>query len=169
MSEAFAIRRAQAADAEALGRIYVEAWRETYAGTLPDKVLIGMSARRQATRWGRHIAKLRADEIILIALLDGQPVGFGSAGLSRAGGGEGEIYTLYVDPNYQGRGVGRLLMDALLEALKDKGCESAMLWVVAANPSRFFYEAMGGRRVAEKTERMWGIDLEQYAYRWAPL
>lgn len=169
MTDTFSIRRARPADAEALGRIYVEAWRDTYAGMLPDKVLVGMSARRQATRWGRHISRLKTDEIILVAHIDGEPVGFGSAGLSRSGGTEGEIFTLYVDPNFQGRGVGRLLMDALLEALKDKGCESAMLWVVAANPSRFFYEAVGGKRVAEKTERMWGIDLEQYAYRWAPL
>ena len=42
-----AIRRAQAGDAEAIARIHVETWRATYAGLLPDRYLVGMSAQGQ--------------------------------------------------------------------------------------------------------------------------
>jgi hypothetical protein len=44
-----------------------------------------------------------------------------------------------------------------------------MLWVLAQNPSRFFYEAMGSKRNIERTERLWGMDVPQIGYRWGDL
>ena len=39
-----------------------------------------------------------------------------------------------------------------------------MLWVLSGNPSRFFCEAAGGVRTAERTERLWGTDLKEISY-----
>ena len=36
------IRPAEKDDIQAIADVYVETWRSTYAGTLPDKVLINM-------------------------------------------------------------------------------------------------------------------------------
>ncbi len=47
------IRRADADDAAAIARVYVETWRSAYPGMLPDRVLIGMSVARQQAAW-RH-------------------------------------------------------------------------------------------------------------------
>jgi hypothetical protein len=41
--------------------------------------------------------------------------------------------------------------------------------VLADNPARFFYEAMGGRRIRERDERLWGVDLHEAAYGWRDL
>jgi hypothetical protein len=41
--------------------------------------------------------------------------------------------------------------------------------VLADNPARFFYERMGGQRVAERTESFAGQDLAQFAYAWPDL
>jgi hypothetical protein len=41
--------------------------------------------------------------------------------------------------------------------------------VLAQNPSRFFYEAMGGRRVGERMESLWGLELPEIAYGWPDL
>src|SRR6185437_16766733 len=41
------IRQARLQDARAIGRIEVETWRASYAGMLPDRVLLGMSEQRQ--------------------------------------------------------------------------------------------------------------------------
>jgi hypothetical protein len=46
---------------------------------------------------------------------------------------------------------------------------SAVIWVLAANPSRFFYETMGGKRVGEREEDMWGVKLREIAYGWLDL
>ncbi len=39
----------------------------------------------------------------------------------------------------------------------------------ADNPARFFYEAMGGARSAEREEKIWGELLPEFAYGWATL
>ena len=41
------VRPARLEDARAIARIEVETWRSTYAGMLPDRVLLNMSERRQ--------------------------------------------------------------------------------------------------------------------------
>ncbi len=81
----------------------------------------------------------------------------------------GEVFTLYVLPEFQDRGIGRQLLAASFSALSERGCERAFLWVISNNPSQFFYERVGGRRIANRTERLWGADLDQTAYGWGDL
>jgi L-amino acid N-acyltransferase YncA len=164
------IRKARISDAPAIGRVYVKTWRSTYAGVVPDRVLVGMSEVSQAANWHRQIARDKGG-IVMVAEADRERiVGVGSAGPARGAGEEvGEVYTLYVDPDWHGRDVGRSLLAALLRALADEGRASAIVWVLAANPSRFFYEAVGGRRTVERVEKLWGTELPEIGYRWDDL
>ena len=41
-----------------------------------------------------------------------------------------------------------------------------LLWVLASNPARQFYEAMGGRVVGVKSERFGDTILKEIAYGW---
>jgi ribosomal protein S18 acetylase RimI-like enzyme len=167
----FAVRAGIPEDAEKIAAVFVETWRATYPGILPDRVLIKMSDEAQAFYWSRLLAARRAREFVRVAVnARNALLGFGSAGPGRAGTrNEGEIYTLYVRPDFQNRGIGRALICALLRGLRERGCYQAMLWVLAQNPSRFFYEAMGGKRNIERTERLWGVDVPQIGYRWGDL
>ena len=56
-----------------------------------------------------------------------------------------------------------------LALARDRRYGAALVWVLAANPARFFYETLGGRRVAEQQERLWGTQLPEYAYHWPDL
>jgi hypothetical protein len=49
------------------------------------------------------------------------------------------------------------------------GCRSVMLWVLEANPTRWFYLRLGGRPVARETIRFAGQTLEQIAFAWDPI
>lgn len=164
------VRLAREADAARIADIYVETWRSTYAGTVPDRVLVNMSAERQTGFWMRAIQQ--GTEIVCIADdPDAGVVAVASAGPNRARTGTyaGEVYTLYVHPDHQNRGIGeRLLMNVFVE-LQAQHLTSAIIWVLAANPSRFFYEAMGGKRVGEREEKMWGTKLREIAYGWPDL
>lgn len=165
------VRKAHSADADAIARIYVESWRDTYAGLVPDHVLLGMSQRRQAADWRAAIVHRRRAQRVVVAEGPTGLLGFGSCGPAR--GTElpyrGEIYTLYVDPDHRGEGVGRALLGALFGALLRDGIGSALVWVLAENPARFFYEALGGRFIAVRDERLWGTVLSQRAYGWDDL
>ena len=54
------------------------------------------------------------------------------------------IGSLYVDPEFQRKGIGQNLMSAVLEAAKNHGFKEATLHVLVANiQAREFYESLG--------------------------
>lgn len=163
------VRIAEPEDAQGLAGVYVETWRTTYAGMVPDKVLLEMSEGTQAVRWARSIA--RGDELVMLAEDAAKGiVGMSSGGRARGEHGcKAEIFTLYVLPDEQGRGVGRALLAGMFAAFLEQSLDSAIIWVLAANPARFFYETTGGKRSAEREERLWGTDLPEIAYIWRDL
>lgn len=163
------IRNANRKDAPEIARVYVDSWRESYAGLIPDWVLLGMSYRRLTRAWERAIRTAGRDEAILVAEdPDTGIVGLGSCGPSRDRGlsYSGEVYTLYVHPNHVGQGVGSQLLDALFAHLEKSGTPSAIIWALAQNPSRHFYRAQGGGIVATRQGRQWGISINEIAYGW---
>jgi len=165
----FVVREAESADAEAIARVHVETWRAAYAGLVPDHYLIGMSVQGQSFQWKRLLRRPAERHLTLVAEVPGKGVvGFGSAGKarSRPPPAPGEIYTLYVATDWQGQGIGRALLRGLLGRLGGQGHGEAYLWVLAENPSRFFYERLGGQRVAQQVETFAGSELLEYAYRW---
>ncbi len=164
------IRKAGITDASKVAEIYVETWRDAYPGMLPDRVLIGMSRERQLRAW-RHSICDPSQSVLLAEEASGLAIGFGSCGATRHRSLplSGEIYTLYVSPDYQRRGAGSILLTALLRELRRQGHRSAVVWALADNPSRFFYEAMGALPVAESAETLWGKRLRQRGYGWRNL
>jgi len=166
-----AVRAARQDDAEAVARVYVDAWQDTYPGILPTELLRGMSVKTQAARWRAAIAG-HGRERVLVAEAQGHGViGMTSLGAAqdRALGYDGEIYTLYVTPNFFGYGIGKLLLRAGFGALRASGFSSCVIWAHARNPARFFYEAMGGRLVAERARRMGGSAVPEAAFGWKKL
>jgi GNAT superfamily N-acetyltransferase len=174
------IRRARPADAIAIGSVHVAAWRSTYPGILPDEFLARLSVPRQAAYYD---AAIRSSTGVFVAAASGTDVppgsgsrivGFATAGRARGGEfirrlAEGEVETLYVLDDWRDRGVGRRLMRAAAEHLAEAGCRSCFLWVLRDNPSRWFYQRLGGRPVAESTIAFAGTRVPQTAFVWDPI
>lgn len=172
------IRRATAKDATEIGRVYVETWQSSYAGLLPDEMLARMSDVRQSAWWSRAIADPREGRGIFVAEDEEMGVvGFGSCGPVREipeglDGTEarvGEVYTLYVEPDFQNQGLGRRLLDAMFRQLHADGCDTAILWMLARNPTRFFYEGLGGAPAGRRADRLSGTEVDEVAYAWRDL
>jgi ribosomal protein S18 acetylase RimI-like enzyme len=163
------IRSANAGDAPAIARLDVETWRAAYAGLLSPNYLVGLSERRREAGW-RSVILHQPRDVRVAADAAGAVRGFGSCGPSR---GErdfaGEVFTLYVDPDWQNRGIGRRLLIALFRRLVAAGRNSAIVWVLRENPSRFFYERLGGRQVVRKTIIVGGAPIAALAYGWPDL
>ena len=165
-----ALRRARISDAAAIGAVHVAAWRSTYPGILPDPFLSRLSPIRQARFYE---ASISAGASVMVAVPQtGSPrlVGFTTAGRARAGGlGDGEIETLYVLDDWREQGIGRRLLQAAAKDLAARGCRSAFLWVLRDNPSRFFYQHLGGQPAAHGETIVAGVAVPQLAYAWDPI
>jgi ribosomal protein S18 acetylase RimI-like enzyme len=171
MSDLFVLRPALPRDADDIARVHVETWQSTYAGLVPTDYLARMSVARSSPQWLRAAAKAEKGNDLMVADVDHEVVGFVSFGPTRNPEMpySGEIYALYVGIDWQGQGLGRRLLATALEALHQAGHRGAMVWVLAANPARFFYEAMGGARAGERFEVFAGTQLEEFAYGWPDL
>lgn len=176
------IRRARPADSVAIGAVHVSAWRSTYPGILPDGYLARLSVSRQAAYYDTAI---RGSGSVFVAAASGtdappgsapRVVGFATAGRARPSSeingrrlGEGEIETIYVLDDWREQGLGRRLMRAAAAHLADTGCRSVFLWVLRGNPSRWFYQHLGGKPVAEAEIQFAGQMLIQTAFVWDPI
>jgi GNAT superfamily N-acetyltransferase len=188
------IRPATERDAAGIAKVYVDAWRSAYAAILPHRVLLGMSYEQQTRQWSWTIRnRAEVQPVIVAAEADHDVVGFTSFGLARPGdrpagfagerdatgfAGErdvtgfagdakvGEIYTLYVQPDFHERGIGRGLITAAFAAMIGKGYDRSFLWVLRDNPSRYFYERVGGTLIAERQQHLWGCMTDQICYGW---
>src|SRR6478735_10973606 len=163
---AITIRAARPGDARRIARLDVETWRAAYAGILTTQFLVGLSAQRREIGWATVIEREPRDVRVAVDG-EGQIVGFGSCGRNRDSAERaGEVFTLYVAPDWQNQGIGRRLLIALFRRLVATGRRSAILWVLRDNPARFFYERLGAQQVSRKPLAVGGVAIDAIAYGW---
>lgn len=145
-------------------RNYREADREALR-TITEICFIGVSidkniedrfgtigGKNWAWRKKRHIdADIEAyAEGILVAEIDGQAVGYVTSRIDRESQ-IGWIPNLAVLPEYQGKGIGKQLMRAVLDRLRAEGMEVAKIETLMQNPvGTTFYPKMGFEEVAQQ-------------------
>lgn len=139
------------ADYDQKGYIHWKSWQETYTGLIDSKFLENPSLEKCQTiahRWPDNT---------LVATIDNTVIGFGC--FIRHDDGCGEISAIYILKEAQGKGIGRKLMDALIECLS--GCSFIMLWVLKGNEKAIgFYEHYGFRLNGVEKDISLGIELQ---------
>ena len=166
------IRHAQIDDAPGIARVRAESWRAAYRGIVPDEYLDAIDVSDWSVRQRRAMENQPAELAAWVADADGLVVGWAVAGPNRVEDlpFAGELFALYLLPEYWRRGIGRLLMKAATQSLIAHGMHSMMLWVLAENwPARRFYEALGGQYVRETTISIGGAVLPEVSYGWDDL
>lgn len=128
-----------------MARVDVRSWRAAYRGLLPDSFLDGLAPEANAAVWRTEIAAhgARGRKRWFIAEEAGHVVAYALAGRP-SHSEEGMLYLLYALPEVWGTGVGKSLLHACIDAMRDLRLPSAVLWVLAANErARRFYEKHG--------------------------
>ena len=176
MGEEMVIRGARPSDAVGIAKVHVASWRETYPGLVPDTYLVNLSEAAAAMRWHNAVlgavqARGKGQGALVVVDERDTVVGFATFGGRRVpvDGYEGEFYALYLLEEAKGQGIGRRLMAHMAERLLEGGKRNAVVWCLRDNPSRWFYERLGGRRVAERPIKFAGADLVEIAYGWPDL
>jgi ribosomal protein S18 acetylase RimI-like enzyme len=160
------IRRARNSDAAAVAETHDEAWRAAYQGIIPGVELDKLIGRRGPEWWDSAIRK--GSRISVLAFGD-KVAGYANYGRNRARSlyYDGEIYELYLRPEYQGLGFGRRLFTSARRDLAQSGMKSLVIWALSDNdPAVEFYRALGGRAVARSSERFGGRTLDKVAFAW---
>lgn len=163
------IRAAQPTDAAAIAKVHVDSWRTTYQGIVPDDFLAALSYEQRTHMWHSLLSQPPATSFVYVAEApSGQVIGFASGGPERGGDPDytGELYAIYLLEVYQRHGLGRHLTSTLVQRLVQTGMPSLLLWVLAANPCRGFYAALGGQRLYDKHVLIGGAPLVEVAYGW---
>ena len=160
------IRPARARDAAEIAAVHDDAWLFAYRGLIPGAELQRMVMRRGAAWWQKAIAGGSR-----LSLLTFGPTiaGYANYGRNRARSlhFEGEIYELYLRPEFQGLGFGRRLFNAARRDLVQSGLKSMVIWALSDNePATEFYRNLGGRMVARSSEKFGPKSLDKVAFAW---
>jgi len=165
------VRPAWPEDAAAIAVVQVRSWRDAYAGLLPQEHIERRTVEMRTAQWSERLRE--GGQVVLVAHEpDGSVVGFTSGGASSepVNGYDGEITTLYVLPESQGRGAGTQLLRAMSVALRTKGFRSAWVRVLSENAAaRRFYKKLGAEIVCETTEEIDGFLYREHFYGWRDL
>ncbi len=160
------VRRAEPEDAAEIAATHDTSWRQAYCGILPHKALDAMVRRRGADWWERAI---RNSTNILVLDIGDQIVGYATLGTNRVSTlpFDGEVYEIYLLPEYQGVGFGAKLFAAARMELAALGMKGLVVWALEDNCNAAnFYQNAGGRDVAEGSETFDGATLKKVAYAW---
>ncbi len=159
---------ARISDAPVLARIHVDSWRAAYRGLVPDSYL-----ERFTYQWReeclRQSLAAQTEETYLIQEND-LVVGLLTIGAARDADVDvhrtGEIWGIYLSPNYWRKGIGRQVVREAETMLQARGYATIILWVLEKNhQARQFYEAMGFSPDGASQEINWGVPLQAIRYR----
>jgi len=150
MSAAPKIRPATPTDATAIGKLGALLVR-THHDFDPKRFMAATSRTENA--YGSYLGTQldEANIVILVAEQDGKVLGYTYAGVEgndymALRGPAGVLYDIVVDPAHRRQGVGRLLLDATLDALKARGAPRVVLSTAERNaPAQRLFDRAGFR------------------------
>jgi ribosomal protein S18 acetylase RimI-like enzyme len=163
------IRRATRQDATAIAHVQVATWRTTYTGIVPDSFLAAMNVEERARQWDLLIEA--GKDFFFVAEDDAGVFGFISGGPIRetVEGYDSELHTIYLLSDRQGGGVGRMLVDTLVQDLLGAGFRSMVVWVLAQNPAIHFYQRLGAIELSRRNVDIGGALLDDRVMGWPDL
>lgn len=166
------LRAAVPEDVYAVARVQVRSWQWAYSGLIDQDYLDSLTPEVWASRYtfgrmGLHMPST-------VVAVDGAAIcGLATTSLCRDKdlSNCGELVAIYVDPAYVSTGVGRSLMTAARQRLRQVGVRSAALWVLDGNVrARRFYEADGWKFDGARRTAVFGTTtVEQLRYQCTPV
>ena len=160
------IREAVVEDAEALARVMIDAMQSAFVGLVTQELLQWPDS---VANWKKGLTEGFGDDMFLdvAETENGLVLGYVMGGASQGHPAyPGEVMQLHVLPDYQGQGIGALLMCHAAKRFAERGIHSLCVRVLRINPNRSFYERLGGVFVSEQPYDWDGETFSEYLYGW---
>ena len=160
MNEKISIRKVKYEDIEQIVDINIKDWKKVYRGIIDDDILDNLNRDKKRKKWQKHynignvIVAEKAGEVIGYCRYDDNAE-YENRDI------DSEIIALYVDCDKLGRGVGRKLVEYVINDLKIKNKSKMIIWCLEKNKNaRKFYEKIGGRLIDD--EKYFEIEGREY-------
>jgi L-amino acid N-acyltransferase YncA len=163
------VRPADDSDVEAIAAIYVNAARAGWAHIFDEPSLKAIEP--PVGRLRAELASTDPRERVLVAEREGRVTAFAVVRPSRDEDADsvcmGELDQFYCEPAAWGQGVGRTLMAAAIETLRESGFTDATLWTSKDNHRpRRIYEVAGWSLDGVTRDKPWrGASYRELRYR----
>ncbi|MBA2499213.1 MAG: GNAT family N-acetyltransferase [Chitinophagaceae bacterium] len=144
---ALKIQRASIEDINTIRELTFKVWPQTYAAIIEKKqidymldMMYSEAALEEQMLHHQHTFIIIYDDIL--------PVAFASYGPS--GNATWKLHKIYILPDQHGKGVGRFMINHIMEYVRLKGGYSLILNVNRNNKARYFYEKLGFNIIGEE-------------------
>lgn len=140
----FGVRPAVPEDAPKCADIHMRSWIFAYSHCVPMDIIEQRNARRPAM-WTKLLENCK--DIHFVVTCDDEVIGFITINPTRDEDMPDTVYELtglYLDPDYIGKGFGKLTMDWIKREISARGYKTISLWVLDQNDrAKSFYEKSG--------------------------
>ncbi|WP_165672152.1 GNAT family N-acetyltransferase [Metapseudomonas otitidis] len=133
----YEVRRASIEDAEAISTVIIAALRESNTRDYPPEVIVQVETSFSPA----NVKDLMAKRWVFVASFDGQLVA--TASLHGTA-----VRSVFVSPQHQGRGVGRMLMDVIHARAASAGIKA--LRVPSSITAEGFYRTLGYEKIRDE-------------------
>lgn len=162
----FNIKYAKITDSDILGQIHSQSWKAAYKNIIPDEILNNITAEKRAKFFEKAIADGLEEDAIIYQ--DDTALGLICIGKCRdlnLDNSFGEIWGIYLLPEYWNLGIGSRLMNWGINELRNKGYSKIALWVLEDNLNAIkFYEKHGFKFDGTIKEIFIGKNLNECRY-----
>lgn len=163
------IRNATPQDAKGIAVIHVKTWQCAYKDQISDVYLNSLDIEQRTEGWKKELENPYKGSYYLVAEMDNQIVGWCTGGINRdedASKETGEVYAIYMHPNFIGKGIGSKLMERMIALLKKDGYKNATLWVLNTNTkTKEWYKKNGWTEEGKiKTDKRPNLELHEVRY-----
>ncbi len=142
------VRRAEESDLIHIRNLAFKIWPDTYKDILSeaqiDYMLNSMYAIEVLTQ------QMEEGQDFYILEEHSDPIGFAAFSSIDAESFLFKLHKIYILPSFQGKGAGRLLLNKVVDSVKEKGAKFLKLNVNRNNKAQFFYEKLGFKIISEE-------------------
>lgn len=162
----FRIRYANIKDARTLGEIHSKSWKVAYKGIVQDEILKNITVEKRQAYFEKALTENWEEDAIIFK--DNDAVGLICIGKCRDADKTdtcGEIWGIYLLPEYWNMGIGSELINWGINELSKRNFSKVILWVLEENiNARKFYEKVGFKHDGTVKEITIGKKLVEYRY-----
>lgn len=164
----YEIRYNRLEDQEQMAHIKVDSWNATYKGIIDDDYLASLDYQIQTDRYIESFDEYKYTVLVAAEKGTNKILGYSCFSTSQnefVETSDCELVSLYLHPDYTGKGIGKSLFRETVKILKGYNKRNMLVWCIKDNVNATkFYKKLGGIKQTEKFAKIGSRVYPEYGY-----